>query len=283
MTERALQGHSRAGHGFFSVGYQFISVNGFQNSVGISPIGDVETQSLNLELEYYLTDRWTLVGGIPYVKKRYLGQGRHDPLLLDPPRPEVENVDLGHWNSGFQDFHLGVRYLAIDSPLHIEPFVFYGLPSQDYPHFGHAAIGQNRWKLHVGSAFEYFPPLSDAFFRFDIAYVFVEETLGVSINHWNLYGEAGYFFMPQLTGRIFAMIKEGDGLIFPDDFPPPRTTEKWYQHDRLVKHNYANMGVGLDWSLNDKYQLSTSWMTMIWAEQVHIMEYAVSVSLSRSF
>ena len=57
----------------------------------------------------------------------------------------------------------------------------------------------------------------------------------------------------------------------------------WYQHDRLVKHNYANAGVGLDWTFNEKYDLSAAVFTQIWAEQVHTMDYSFAVSLSRSY
>lgn len=266
-----------------SLGYQFISVDGFESSIGELPIGTVDTHTLNLEIEYYLNEKWTLSAGLPYVRKRYQGPGQHNPLALVPPRPEVENVDQGDWNNDFQDFHLGVRYLAKEGRFSIEPYVFYGVPSNDYPFFGHAAVGQNLNKLDVGSQFSWFPGLSDSYYRVDLAYVFVEETLGVSIDHWKLGAEAGYYFNQQITGRVFAQLKDGQGLSFPDNFPPPRTDEKWYQHDRLVKHNYANLGVGLDWSLDDKYHLSTYLMTMIWAEQVHKMDYSFSVIISRSF
>lgn len=274
---------SRKGHGHMSLGYQYISVDGFESSIGELPIGTVDTHSLNFEIEYYLSDKWTLSAGIPYVRKRYQGSGPHDPLALVPPRPEVENVDQGNWNDDFQDFHLGVRYLAKEGRFSIEPYVFYGVPSNDYPFFGHAAVGQNLNKLDVGSQFSWFPGLSDAYYRLDLGYVFVEETLGVSIDHWKVGAEAGYYFNQQLTGRVFAQLKDGKGLSFPDNFPPPRTNEQWYQHDRLVKHNYANAGVGLDWSIDERYHLSTSLMTMIWAEQVHKMDYSFTVSMSRAF
>jgi len=280
---RAADGESRAGHGHYSLGYQYISVDGFQSSIGELPIGTVDTHSLNIEVDYYLNDKWTLSAGIPFIRKRYQGPGPHDPLALEPPRPEVENVDQGNWNNSFQDFHLGVRYLAKEGPFNIEPYAFFGVPSNDYPFFGHAAVGQNLNKFEVGSQFSWYPGLSDAYYRLDLAYVFVEETLGYSINHWKVGAEAGYHFSQKLTGRVYAQIKDGKGLAFPDDFPPPRTDEKWYQHDRLVKHNYANAGVGLDWLVGNNFHLSTSVMTQIWAEQVHIMRYAITLSMTRSF
>ena len=170
-----------------------------------------------------------------------------------------------------------------DRPLEIEPYVGFETPSSDYPFYANAAVGQNLNKLEVGAGFTYIPPISDAFFGLDVGYVFVEKTLGVNINHWGVNGSAGYFFGPRLSGRVFFLLKKGNGLDFPEDFPVPRTGERWYQHDRLVRHNYLNFGVGLDWALNEKYAVSTSVMTMTWGEQVHIMDYATGVTLTRSF
>ena len=273
----------RAGHGYVSLSYQYISVDGFEASTGTSPIGTVDTHSLSLEIDYHLTDRLTIAAGIPYIRKRYQGPFPHDPLTLDPPRPWVENIDQGDWNSGFQDFHFGLKYLLKDGPLVIEPFAFYGMPTNNYPFFGHAALGQQLWKFDVGSSFFYFPGLSNAYYRADIAYVFVEKTLGTSINHWKIFGEAGYRFSEHWTGRLFFLLKDCKGLNFPEDFPPPRTTELWYLHDRLIKHNYLNVGIGIDWNLDSGYQISANFMKQPWQEQVHKMEYAFSVGISRGF
>ena len=279
----AEESDSRAGHGHMSVSFQVIRIDGFESSVGTLPIGTVDTQSVNFEIDYNLTDRITLIAGVPWVRKRYDGPGIHDPLALDPPRPDVENVDIKSWNRDFQDFHLGVRYLLREGPFVVEPYVYFNVPTHDYPFFGHAAVGQNLLKVDVGSTFMWFPGLSDAYYRLDVGYVFVEETLDTNISHWLVTGEAGYFFSDTITGRVFAQLKKGHGLTFPDNFPLPRTTEQWYQHDRMVKHNYLNVGVGLDWSLGSNYSLDTSVMTMAWAEQVHVVDYAIIVGLIRSF
>lgn len=279
----AQQHESRAGHGNVTFTYQHQTADSLQSTIGEIPIGPVDTHSLNVELEYFLSDKLTLAAGIPYIRRRYQGTFQHDPLLLDPPRPEIENVDQGQWNSAFQDVHIGARYLVKSEGITIEPHVFLGVPSHEYPFFGHAAVGQHQLRLEVGSSFVYSPGLSDAYYAFDLSYAFVEQILGVNINHWRLNAEIGYFFTPRLTGRVFALVKEGRGLDFPDEFPVPRNDERWYQHDRLVKHNYVNLGLGLTWNLNERYQLSSSWMTMTHAEVVHLMDYAVDITLTRSF
>jgi hypothetical protein len=273
---------SRKGHGQFSVAYQYISVDGYESSIGEIDIGTTDTHTLFFDVDYYLTDRWSIEVGLPVIRKRYTGTFPHSVSGLDPPNNTAPFIDDGQYRTEFQDLILGVRYLALEGWLSIEPFMRLGVPSSDYPFYAHAAVGQNVNRLDVGVDFTYIPPLSDAFFRLGVSHVFVEETLGVSIDHWRLNGDAGYIFAPGLSGRVFFMLKSGDGLTFPDDFPS-RTDERWYQHDRLVKHNYMNVGLGLDWALDENYSLSASVMTMTWAEQVHIVDYSTSVSLTRSF
>ncbi len=275
---------SRAGHGHFAVTYQYIHVDGFEGSNGTIPIGTVDTHLLNFDIEYSFTDRLSVSLGIPFIRERYRGDFPHDPLALDPPRPEVENIDQGDWNEGFQDWHFAIRYLAKASgQLRIEPFLVAGFPSNDYPFFGHAAIGQNLWRIEPGSSFIWVPNLADYWLRLNVGYAFVEETLGVDISHWNVRAEAGYFFSQQLRGRMFILHKQGSGLSFPDDFPPPRNDEKWYQHDRTIKHNFTNAGIGVDWSVNETYDVSTSVLTMIRAEQVHKVDYAFTLGVTFAF
>ena len=51
----------------------------------------------------------------------------------------------------------------------------------------------------------------------------------------------------------------------------------------MLKHNYLNIGIGLDWVLNDHYSLSSNYMEMVWEDQVNILEYAFTLSLARAF
>ncbi|NNE61948.1 MAG: hypothetical protein HKN35_13725 [Woeseia sp.] len=287
LSANAAEGESRKGSGQFAVTYQFNSTDGFESAIGALPIGSIDTHVMNFELQYALTDRLTVIAGIPYVRKRYNnGPLPHDPALLDPPRPYIENVDDGSWNSDFQDFNIGAKYRLKDGAFSVEPFVFLGVPSQEYPFYGNAAVGQQLTRLQVGSSLMWYPGLSNAYYGADIGYVFVEETLGVSVNYWNIRAEAGYQFGQRLTGRLFGLLKKGSGLSVPTDFPgfPTQLTDElWYQHDRLLKHNYLNIGIGIDWALNEHYSVSSNYMEMVWEDQVNILDYAFTLSLVRSF
>jgi len=283
----ATEAESRKGSGQIVVTYQYNYTDGFESDIGALPIGSIDTHVMNFELQYALTDRLTVIAGIPYVRKRYNnGPLPHDPLLLDPPRPYIENVDQGGWNSDFQDFNIGARYRVKEGAFSVEPFAYLGVPSQEYPFYGNAAVGQQLTRLQVGSSLMWYPGLSNAYYSADIGYVFVEETLGVNVNYWNIRAEAGYQFGPRLTGRLFGLLKKGSGLRVPTDFPgfPGQLNdEMWYQHDRTLKHNYLNVGIGLDWVLNDHYSVSSNYMEMIWEDQVNILDYAFTLSLVRAF
>lgn len=270
--------------GYWSLYYQQIKVHRMQIDTGEIDIGTVDTQSLNFELSYRVGEKTTLHFGVPLVRKRYRGPGPHRPDTIVPPKSD-KFVDDGNYHMAFQDLLLGVSYRVLDSNRFlVEPFLNYGLPSHDYPHFGHAAVGQNLWRVEVGTQLVYRPAFSDFYFRLDPSYVFVEETLGVNINHWRAFAETGYFFGGGMVGRVFVMTKQGNGLGFPGDFEDTDpTSEKWFQHDRLVKHNYTNAGMGFDWQLGSKTLVGTSVFRTIQAEVVHKADWALNFGISRAF
>jgi len=272
-----------AGSGSVSLSYQNIVVDSFNTSVSDVDIGEVLTHILYLEFSYALTDRWQLSAGLPYINNRYNGPGRHDPLMLVPPRPEVPYIDDGKFHSDFQDYFVGVSYLWIHSPVIVEPFAHLTIPSRDYPHFGNAAVGQNLWKAEFGVDLTKFMPFSNWFYRFGTSYTFVEKTLGVSVNHFRFDGEAGYFFTDAISANLFVQTRLGrgdDATAFP---PSSRTDERWYQHDRTTRHNYANMGVGADWFFHENYQLSGSVFTTLWGKSVQLVDLAWAMEITRYF
>jgi len=286
LAEENLQfeddGHA-AGTGSVSIAFQNISVNKFSIGGSEVDIGEVLTHSLYVEINYALTDRLQVTAGLPYIKKRYDGPGVHDPLTLDPPRPYVPFLDDGSYHSDFQDFFVGFKYLWRTDPLIVEPFVNLHIPSNNYPHFAQAAVGQNLFKLEVGVDLIKYMPFSYWYYRVETSYTFVEKTLGVSVNHVRLDGEMGYFFTQGVSANLFFQSKLGDGN--PNgSFPPSmRTDERWYQHDRTAKHNFANVGIGADWFFADKYQLYGSAFTTVWGDTVHLVDLAWSIGISRYF
>ncbi|MDX1571351.1 MAG: hypothetical protein R3200_12775 [Xanthomonadales bacterium] len=279
------EGTGRAGHGHISLTYQYIAVDGFTTGSRTAEIGTTDTHGLNFHLDYAVTDRWTVGIGVPLITKRWNGpsSSAHRPDLIDPPQDQ-EFIDDGEYHTEWQDLHLTASYAAkTDGPLTIEPFMAAGIPTHDYPHFAHAAVGQNLWRFEAGARIFYQPHFSRFYYGFHPRYVFVEETLDTSVDHWLIDAEIGYFFNSSVSVRTFLIHKDGDGVTSTAADFPDRTSPRWFQHDRMLIHNFTNLGVGVDWQVSPKYRLSFSAMTQVDGEWVHIMDYTGTFTVSRSF
>lgn len=275
------------GEGSVRLEYQYIRTGAFDSSIGEIDIGNTDGHALLFSADYTITNRWTLTASLPWIKKRHQGALPHDPVndFTAYTPPDLRLIDDGSYHSDWQDLYVGANYLAKEGPLTIEPFIAVGVPTNNYPFYGHAAVGRNLWHVPVGAGFSYQPYFSDFFFAWNVAYVFTEKTLGVDVSHWLVHAEASYFVTPRFVPKVFVSIKHGtEGLGFPDDYDlADLDNERWYKHDLMIKHNFTNAGVGVDWVLSDKYQLSMSWFTMVGPDQVNVVDRAWTVGLTYNF
>lgn len=269
------------------VEYQYIRTGAFDSSIGDIDIGHTDGHVVMFSGDYALNDRWTVSASLPWIRKRHKGAFPHNAVndFTNFEPPDLRVVDDGKYHSSWQDLYVGVSYLAKEGRLTIEPFVAYGVPTNDYPFYGHAAVGRNLWHVPVGASFHYTPLFSDWRLSGNAAYVFTEQTLGVDISHWLIYSEASYYVSDSFAPKIFLSIKHGtEGLDWPDDFDITTfDSEESYYHDRTIKHNFVNGGVGFDWRVNDKYVMSATWFTMIDPDQVNTVERAWTIGFTRYF
>ncbi len=106
----------------------------------------------------------------------------------------------------------------------------------------------------------------------------MEKTLDVNKNATRVDAEIVYFVNPTIAVKLFASSKNGHGI------PPPvpdLTSDIWYHHDQLVRHNYINAGLGADWKLSSRNKVNFSWIQMVHAEDILHLRGAFSLSLSR--
>src|SRR5262249_29306092 len=119
---------TRAGHGEFALTYQYAYFNGAVISGGVNfPVRRLDTPSPFFSGEYWLTNRFAFLAGIPYVLARYKGNFPHDITLVDPHHHGL--LDNGNFHGNFQDITLRGRYRALDEDFKIEPFVQLTIPS----------------------------------------------------------------------------------------------------------------------------------------------------------
>jgi hypothetical protein len=264
--------------------YQYFETEGLAGTaLGTLPSGSTYGHALDFEFNQAFREKWMLTVGLPFITKRYEGSAPHRPENIVPPVTDSEFLDDGDFHSDFQDLRIGIRYLAKDGPVIVEPFAFLGMPSNDYTFFAQAAVGANLQRLELGVDLTYQPPFKRFFFRFSPGYEFVEETLGYNVDHWRLDAEVGYFVNAAIDVRLFVSGRDGNGLGAIDFPPSSQNDERWYHHDQIVRHNYLNAGLGVDWALNERNRLTTALLRMVHAEDVHALQYAVSASVSRSF
>jgi hypothetical protein len=272
----------------FSVGveYQFMHTGKFATNFGPMDIGETDTHVLLLSGVASLSERWTVFGSIPYVQKRHKGAGVHNPNVdfatFTPP--DLRLVDDGDYHGGLQDVTIGVRYLAVDGPFAVSPFLTFGTPLSNYPTYGNAAIGKQMWELAAGAAIEFTPYFSDWHFQADISYVFAEEVLGLDLDYWFWYASASYFVTPRFAPRVFLVQREApNALSFPEDFPQGFDNEQFYQHDRTLKHNFLNGGIGLNYIFTDRHEIVATLFKTFESDNVVEVEYAFTLGLNFRF
>jgi hypothetical protein len=282
-------GETAKGHGSVSIAYQNTYVNGRFAPVpgGISPIGSVRFQSISFDLDYFFADRWSMHLGIPFIEGRYDGNNPHCPTTTPPQckgmavpnHPESQFLDDGNYHGAWQDWSLGVAHHANVDDFLLTPSITAYIPSHHYTFFAQSAVGQGLWKVEAAIDLAHQFELTNLYYRVSVGRVFAEKTLGQSIDHNKLDLELGYFLDETWTIKAFGVAKKGNG--YPGGYDP--TTDLWYHHDQRAPHNFASVGVGVDYHVNDKYVLSTTLQKLVWGQLVFNYKYSLDVRLTREF
>jgi hypothetical protein len=207
---------------------------------------------------------------------------------IDQKRPGFFSViDDGDYHGGLQDLSVGVQYLALDGPVRISPFVYYGTPASNYPIYGSAAIGRGLNELSLGVSFEFTPYFSDWRFQADISYAISEKVMSVDLNYWLTYLSAIYYVTPRFAPRIFLTSRHApNALRYPEDFEPYEEkydNENGWRHDQTLKHEFINAGIGFDYIFSERYGVTAIYYRTIDAENILKVDRAFNVGLTLRF
>jgi hypothetical protein len=279
---RAQEGHE-PGTGAVTLAFMTQEIIGFDDGGKVVDYGKADINVLDLEIQYALSERWMVHGGILYSLARYRGDYPHDSRILDPPNDDAPFIDDGKWNGDFGDARLGFSYLWRTDPLVVRPFVTVSGPSNDYAFFGDTAAGQHLWHLELGTAVEWHPPFDNYFLSSSLSYTFVEETLGEDVSFWKLGVELGYYLSPAWSVGALFLIKEGDGVGNEETFFASYTDDWYYHHDQTIKHEYSNAGLRLNWAMSETTVYSLLWMRQIYGDMVQVPDYVWGLNVTRSF
>lgn len=270
--------------GTLTIGYQMQHTKGLILDNGDIP-GTTTTDAriLFVAVDYMLDDHWEAHVELPFIDKRSSGgPGAHDPSILAVPHPEAEFLDDGRYHGAWQDWVVGVSYHTDWGRFRVEPHLVAQIPSHDYSHFANAAIGQNLWRVKLGVDFTRRLQSSNFYYTAGYSYEVWEKVLDTTLNKHHFRASAGYFFSPQVTGWVFANARIGQGLNT-TEVGSDRTTELFYQHDRLSEHDFVIAGIGSSYRINDNYSISVTGGRMVWGRNVHDLKYAYDVALLHGF
>ena len=272
--------------------YYYVHTADFTSDVLTYDAGTTDSHALQLSGFYSLNEKWTIYGSIAYVQKRLVdptGFGTHNPLVdfWQYTPPDLRFIDDGDYHGGFQDFSIGVQYLALDGPLRITPFVSFGTPVSDYPIYGGAVIGRGLNELHLGASLDFTPYFSDWVFQAELSYAISEKVVGVDLNYWLMHLSTSYFVTPRFAPRVFLTGRRApNALSYPEDFEPYEEkydNENGWRHDQTLKHEYINAGIGFDFNVNERNGISATYYRTIDADNLLEVDKAFNVGFTRRF
>jgi hypothetical protein len=273
------------GHGTATVAVQqlYISTHTLSDGTHGFP-GTLTNRSVFLGLDYGLSDRWAINVQLPYKSNMFDGPGVHDPDTLDDDHDQ-HFIDDGEFHSGWQDVRVSLRYQWRSKPWMVTPFIAYGTPTHDYVTFAHSALGTGQWHLQAGVNVgrQFAPPLQNLYFQAGYAYSVMQEVEDRRVNHSTFSGEIGYFFTPKFSMSLLLVgQKTYNGFDFPEDYPNSHD-DHFYHHDQNLRNDFWNIGASANYQFNDRYGGFLTYGHTLWGENTHLIDYAYTVGISRSF
>lgn len=234
-----------------------------------------------VDVDYGLSNRWSVSASVPYVFARYRGGPPLGPVRF-LPYPAVDSCHCVH--SALQDVELGSHYnlLKVRRSFSLMTSLSAGIPTHNYEYAGEAVVGFGLKELGLsadaGQQLDFLVPgLSvDGHYRYTI----VERVLGIGHNRSNARFEASYTFPNQLGGHvILSGQRTHGGLRFPSDVEP--FPERYTEFHRLLRDNYFQAGAGMSYAWSD-WDLSLSFLRTVSGTNTHDV-HVYTATAGRSF
>ena len=278
---------SPAGHGWVSIQGQDLYSHGDYNGPAGANSGNVRFYSIQLNAAYFVADHWDIHLGIPYINAQYTGQYSH-PQLPCPPNCAPVEVDDGQYHGYWQDWDAGVRYHADLYGYEIAPSLDVYIPSNNYPYYGSASIGQRTRRVGLGVDISHQIEFSNIFYLAHYQYVFDQHVLGINNNYYSFGLDLGYFLTPKFSVRAISDVKLGNGyddmqiIPYGPGSPSGGINPIWELHDKFRLQEHADIGATCDYVLG-RNMLSLTAAQSVWGRSDSRLTYALSLMLTRSF
>ena len=146
------------------------------------------------------------------------------------------------------------------------------------------APARSAWKLGINVGHRFAAPLQNLYFQGGYGYASWKwSSIAASTtarSAWNWVTS----LTPRLTARVRVIgQKTYNGFEFPRDYPPGQNDEHLFHHDQNLRNDFVNIGAGVDYQLNDRYGLFANYGHTVWGENTHLIDYALTVGISRGF
>jgi hypothetical protein len=303
------------GSGTFSISYQNAYVKDHLFGTGqnfrpndpnrISTNGEIRTHAMFFNIEYSITDRLAISGGIPYITSKYTEgkdvpfNGVHvfwepgvlpndltdDILITNPDGTPYNPLDDGKYHGSFQDVSARLRYNAISNPFFITPFVEYSTPSNEYPFYAHVAVGNRVSEFRIGTYFgiSLDPYLPRTSLQARYAFGFPQRIIGIS--RTRQHAEIDVTFSLTDSIGIFGVLlgqTTSGGLDLP--ISPNRSyNPNFYHHIQIQRDNLLDAGIGFQYSLTDRVTLFGVVVHTLTARNMHALNYSFTFGTSWGF
>lgn len=273
------------GHGSASIAYQDLHIGTHTDSHGNPAFpGFIDNHAAFFDFDYGLSDRLAVHVALPFKSNRFVGPGVHNPGTLDDDHGESFQDD-GQYHGGWQNWNIALRYQWRDKGLKVTPFVSLGYPTHDYNTFAHSALGTHQRHLQFGVNIgrQFAPPLQKLYFQAGYAYSIMQKVEDRQVNHSTINAEVGWFFTPRFSANLLVTAqKTHNGFDFPEDYPN-RHDDHFFHHDENLRNDFVNVGAGLNFQATPRYSTFLTYGHTVWGENAHLIQYAWTLGVSRSF
>ncbi len=236
---------------------------------------------IGVDVDYGLSDRWSISFSVPYVFAKYRGGPPAGPAAF-LPYPEVDSCHCLH--SSFQDIGLGAHYnvFKIRRSFSLMTSASVGMPTHNYEYAGEAVVGFGLTELGLsvdaGEQFDFIVPGLSIDGHY--GYAIVERAVGVSHNRSNALLEAGYTLPNRLGAHlVLSGQRTYDGLRFPFEVDP--YPERYTEFHRLLKDDYFHAGAGVSYTWRD-WEWSFSFLRTVSGDNTHDV-HVYTVTAGRPF
>lgn len=235
---------------------------------------DLRAHSLNVSVDYGVTDRLAVTASVPYVTSRYRG-----------PVPHVGSiVDDGNYHGAISDLDLELRYKAIDGRFVLTPYVGGLWPTRNYGTLGHATAGRGLTEYSVGvdAGHEAVWLRPSLFVGGGLTYTFVEKVHDdISVDRSDADLRVSYYVTSRWSVHTGSSWQRTHGGL---DLPLSRDDAQDHSrhHDQMLRVDYWRVNAGVAYSVRPNLDLFAGWSTSVRSENAHAAR-SISLGIGWSF